>query len=165
MKKIMFLLSMIAIVSLFVLGCTSKTLETTPRASPMPVIDSPGVEETVVVEEEAPAEETETVSGKVIEITASGFSPKTVIINAGETITFINKDDAKHWPATNVHPTHTTYPGSSIQKCGSADESSIFDACAGLETGEEFSFTFDRKGNWPYHDHLSPSTNGVVTVK
>ncbi|HLC71049.1 MAG TPA: plastocyanin/azurin family copper-binding protein [Candidatus Nanoarchaeia archaeon] len=157
---------MIAIVSLFVLGCTSKAPQTAPQPiAPLPAEDAPAVEETVVEEEVAPAEETEMVSENVVEITSSGFSPKTVIINAGETITFINKDDVKHWPASNVHPTHTTYPGSSIQKCGSADESSIFDACAGLETGEEFSFTFDRKGNWPYHDHLSPSTNGVVTVK
>jgi len=157
---------MIAIVSLFVLGCTSKAPQTAPQPiAPLPAEDAPAVEETVVEEEVAPAEETEMVSENVVEITSSGFSPKTVIINAGETITFINKDDVKHWPASNVHPTHTTYPGSSIQKCGSADESNIFDACAGLDTGEEYSFTFDRKGNWPYHDHLHPSINGVITVK
>ena len=101
----------------------------------------------------------------IIEITSSGFSPSTLTVNEGETtVTFINKDSSPHWPASAVHPTHTVYPGSGIQKCGTAEESNIFDACGGLKQGESFSFIFNEKGSWGYHDHLQPSSRGTIVV-
>ncbi len=104
-------------------------------------------------------------SEKTVEITSSGFSPSTLTINAGDSVVFINKDSKKHWPATDVHPTHEVYPGSDIGKCGSSEESEIFDACRGLEKGEVFTFTFQEKGEWPYHDHLKPITAGTIIVR
>ena len=154
-------------VSLFVLGCTSKAPAVVPQPAAYPEV--PAVSEPVTqepaVEETAPAEETETASENVVEITSSGFTPKTFTIQAGEIVTFVNKDSSTPWPASNVHPTHTTYPGSNRNKCGTTDEATIFDACKGLAEGEEYSFTFTKVGIWPYHDHLNPSKGGVVVVK
>jgi plastocyanin len=103
--------------------------------------------------------------GPRIDITEDGFSPKTVTIKAGQKIIFKNTDTVKHWPASNEHPTHTTYPGSSISKCGTAEESNIFDSCRGLENGESYSFIFVNKGGWNYHDHLNPSMKGTIKIE
>ena len=169
MRKIKFLLSLMAILSLFVLGCTSKAPEAVSQpAAQLPAIDEPAGEEVVVEEKASPAEEIEEsaeVSNNIIEITSAGFSPKTLTIQSGETVAFVNKDSDGHWPASNMHPTHTTYPGSSIDKCGTADESSIFDACKALAEGEEYSFTFTRTGRWPFHDHRNPGKGGTVVVE
>ncbi|MEM4282123.1 MAG: cupredoxin domain-containing protein [Candidatus Woesearchaeota archaeon] len=95
----------------------------------------------------------------VIEITESGFSPRTLSIRAGETVVFVNKDINPHWPASAVHPTHTVYPESG------GCIGSKFDACRGLAQGETFSFKFDKIGRWKYHDHLNPSLTGEIVVE
>lgn len=100
-----------------------------------------------------------------ITITSSGFSPSTLTINKGDTVTFVNQGSSSSWPASNVHPTHTSYPGSSIQKCGTAEANNIFDACHGLRKGESYSFTFNDVGSWRYHDHLRPSSGGTIVVR
>lgn len=107
------------------------------------------------------------VATNKIEITASGFSPSAIKIKAGDTVTWTNKDSVPHWPATAAHPTHLVYPGSDIKKCGTSEQLMIFDACKGLSTGESFSFKFDQKGDWKYHDHLNVRAPffGSVTVE
>jgi len=106
----------------------------------------------------APTQPTPT-TGNTVEITSSGFSPNTLTINAGVTVIFVNKDSRSHWPASAVHPTHTVYPetGGCI--------GSKFDACKGLTQGETFSFTFNQKGTWKYHDHLNPGLTGTIIVQ
>ena len=104
-------------------------------------------------------------AAKIVEITSTGFSPKTLTIKAGEKVTFVNKGSGAHWPASAVHPTHAVYPGSGLIKCGTAEQANIFDACKGLATNEEFTFTFNSKGSWNYHDHQNPSLTGTVVVE
>jgi len=99
-----------------------------------------------------------------IEMTSSGFSPATLNIKQGDKVTFVNKDSSAHWPASAMHPTHTVYPGSDIKKCGTNEERNIFDACNDIPPGESWSFTFNEKGNWGYHDHLSASLFGKIIV-
>lgn len=101
----------------------------------------------------------------VIEMSNSGFSPSTLTIAKGETVTFVSVDSGLHWPASDIHPTHTIYPGSSIQKCGTAEQENIFDSCGGLKEGESWSFTFKDVGNWNFHDHLHPQFTGTIIVK
>ena len=64
-----------------------------------------------------------------------------------------------------MHPTHKVYPGSDIEKCGTAEESNIFDACRGLKEGESYEFTFNEKGSWRYHDHLNIKNTGSIIVE
>ncbi len=78
------------------------------------------------------------------------FSPSAVKIQKGGKVTWVNKSAREIWPASGPHPTHTDY--------------SVFDAKRGLKTGEEYALVFDRAGKWQYHDHLNPSTGGVVEV-
>lgn len=98
-------------------------------------------------------------AGNTVEIISSGFSPNTLTINVGDTVTFVNKDSTTHWPASNIHPTHTLYPESG------GCIGSKFDACNSLAQGETFSFTFNEKGSWNYHDHLQPGLTGTIIVK
>jgi plastocyanin len=107
------------------------------------------------------------VATNKVEITANGFSPSAIKVKIGDTVTWTNKDSAPHWPATAAHPTHTVYPGSGIEKCGTPAQSGIFDACKGLAQGESYSFKFDQKGDWKYHDHLKAVAPffGSVTVE
>ena len=126
-------------------------------SSNVPVPGNENVKETVV---EEGGEE-----GNTIKITSSGFSPSSLEIKAGEIVNFVNKDSRAHWPASAVHPTHTVYPGSDIRKCGTAEQARIFDACKGLAQDEEWSFTFNEKGSWTYHDHLNPGLRGMIVVK
>ena len=95
----------------------------------------------------------------IVEITSSGFSPSTLTINSGDTVTFTNKDTAEHWPASAVHPTHVAYPESG------GCIGSKFDACKNLAAGESWSFTFNQVGTWKYHDHLNPGTTGTIVVQ
>ena len=109
--------------------------------------------------EEQPAEEEAAPTEHIIEILPSGFSPADVIIKEGDNVKFVNKDSSSHWPASDIHPTHTVYPESG--GCiGSA-----FDACGGLAFDESYSFAFNQKGSWDYHDHLRPSLGGTITVE
>lgn len=87
---------------------------------------------------------------KIVEITAAGYSPNPLTIKQGEAVTWVNKDAEAHWPASAQHPTHAVYPetGGCI--------GSKFDACKRLAQGDSWSFTFNEKGEWNYHDHLNP---------
>lgn len=99
----------------------------------------------------------------IIEYTSSGYTPSTITINQGDSVTFTNTISRETWPASAIHPTHESYPGSGISKCGATTD--IFDACSGLENGESYTFTFNEIGTWSYHNHLRPSDNGKIIVE
>ena len=95
----------------------------------------------------------------VITYTDDGYSPSALEIKAGETVTFKNESQQSMWPASAMHPAHKEYP--TTGGClGSA-----FDACMGVQPGDDWSFKFDIAGNWKYHDHLSPKNFGAIIVK
>lgn len=102
----------------------------------------------------SPAEETV----NVVIYSDSGYSPKTITIKVGESITFKNQSSKSMWPASAMHPTHRVYPttGGCL--------GSTFDACRGVQSGDSWSFQFDIPGTWKYHDHLNPSSSNSGTV-
>jgi len=100
-----------------------------------------------------------------VTITSLGFSPNSLTIKVGETVTWTNQDTSPHWPASVIHPFHTNYPGSDINKCGTTEESTIFDACDSLSQGDSYSFTFNNAGSWEYHDHFQPGLKGTIVVQ
>jgi plastocyanin len=115
---------------------------------------------------EVPTTSTPTTTSEVIiKITTDGFEPKEVEISKGTKVTWVNEQSNPSWPASEVHPTHEVYPGSSIKKCGTPEQDKIFDACRGLNQGESWSFIFNEVGEWYYHDHLNPSLKGKIVVK
>ena len=86
----------------------------------------------------------------IVILTDDGFYPKEIVIELGESVTFITKQDKSFWPAANLHPSHTTYPD--------------FDSRGPVESTSSWSFTFENSGNWKYHNHLDPEKVGVVVV-
>ncbi|MEK6901374.1 MAG: hypothetical protein AABX37_03465 [Nanoarchaeota archaeon] len=100
-----------------------------------------------------------------ISVTAEGFEPSMTTIKRGETVTFTNRHTADTWPASDPYPLHNAYPGSHINKCGTPERDTLFDACARVKMGNSYSFTFYEKGTWKYHDHLHPGNTGTITVE
>ncbi len=114
-----------------------------------------------------PGFETENIEAVTwdVKITENGFEPKLLEINEGDIVQWTNEVGRQSWPASAVHPSHTLYPGSGIEKCETNQEEEIFDACRGLGFGGIYRFVFTEKGNWNYHDHLKSSVTGTIIVK
>lgn len=94
---------------------------------------------------------------KTVIIRDDGFYPTKILVSEGDTVTWVNEGEKTHWPASNFHPNHTLYP-----EDGGCLGSKL-DSCKGLAKGESFSFTFNKLGLWPMHDHLYPGL--VMTVE
>lgn len=100
-----------------------------------------------------------------VHYTASGFSPATVTIAEGGSVTFVADPGAgSMWVASGVHPTHAVYDGTSrTEHCAAGYTGPApFDECA---AGSTFTFTFDKVGSWQYHNHLDASNTGTVVVQ
>lgn len=89
-------------------------------------------------------------SENVVKITSSGFSPQSVTVKVGESVTWENTDSENHTVNSAPHPTHTAYP---LLNLGV------------IKPGEKKSLTFPDAGTYKYHDHLNPSLTGSVTVQ
>ena len=115
----------------------------------------------------------------VIEITDTGFKPSSLKIKAGEVATFISKATAPVWPAGDTHPTHDTYPSETYALPGDQAKSfgskacveygirkgDVFDPCKLLLPEETFSFRFNEKGTWGFHNHVKPEHTGKIIVE
>ncbi len=73
------------------------------------------------------------------------FGPAAMTVAAGTKVTWTNRDDEPH---TVV----------------SADDPRVFKSGA-LDTGDSFSFTFDRPGTYRYFCSIHPHMTGTVVVK
>jgi plastocyanin len=86
-----------------------------------------------------------------IAYSSNGFSPKSITVKVGTTVTWINNDTDPLWVASNPHPIHTDLSG--------------FDALKGYAPGTSYTYTFTKVGKWGYHNHMSPSNTGEVIVE
>jgi len=80
---------------------------------------------------------------KTINIFGSTFSPKTTTITQGDTVTWVNRDNANHQIL--------------------ADKAQFVSAI--LKPKQTFTFTFNAAGTYPYKDELRPALKGTITVK
>jgi hypothetical protein len=75
----------------------------------------------------------------IIHFSLEGYSPDVLEVPVGTTVVFENISDQDFWPASDDHPSHTVYDGTSLDEhC----KDGIFD----------------------FHDHLWPHLDGVITV-
>lgn len=100
---------------------------------------------------------------RTIYFTGSGFQPADLTIEQGDTVTWISNSSSM-WVASDEHPTHTEYEGSNVNEhCENGDQTTAaFDQCS---TGERFSFTFEKTGEWDYHNHQPFVRGGTITVR
>ena len=115
----------------------------------------------------------------MVQVTDKGFVPNTIKIKAGEVVTFISKATAPVWPAGDLHPTHDTYPSEAYAIIGDQAKSfgskacveygirkgDVFDPCKLLLPEETFTFKFDKKGTWNFHNHVRPEHTGKIKVE
>ena len=80
---------------------------------------------------------------KTVNIFGSTFSPKTTTITQGDTVTWVNRDNANHQIL--------------------ADRAQFVSAI--LRPKQTFSFTFNAAGTYTYKDELHPALKGTITVK
>ncbi len=89
-----------------------------------------------------------------VSVSSSGFSPASVTIGVGGTVTWTNSGSSAVYVAPDFHPSHLRYRG-------------IWDddGTGNIGPGERYSFTFAQAGTYSYHDHLNPSRVGTVIVQ
>jgi len=92
----------------------------------------------------------------------TSYSPRSVTIAKGGTVTWTNSSSQSMWIAADLHPSHTEYSGTSRSAHCPDTSGTAFDQCSG---GQSFTFKFDRTGTWDYHDHLNASSGGSVVVQ
>ena len=80
---------------------------------------------------------------KTVNIFGSAFSPKSVTITEGDTITWVNKDNTNHQLL--------------------ADKGQFVSAI--LRPKQSFSFSFNAAGTYTYKDELHPTVRGTIVVK
>lgn len=86
-----------------------------------------------------------------ISFNGTAYSPAQVTIKNGDIVVFKNDSDKDFWPASAMHPDHLIYPE--------------FDADKGIAPGGKYEFKFTKTGAWGFHDHLTPTAFGRITVE
>jgi plastocyanin len=86
-----------------------------------------------------------------ITMTTDGFSPASLSIQKGTTVTWTNTGNTPRRIAADPHPEHT-----SLQGLDSKDP---------IGPEATYSYTFDTPGAYQYHDHFSPTTSGTIVVE
>lgn len=135
---------------------------TRPVAPVSPTINTPSpvVVPAATATKEAQGSTTAPMTATV-NYTANGFTPDPVTIKQGGTVTFVSKDGSPMWVASNAHPTHMQYDGTSKKEHCPDVKGTAFDQCS---SGASYSFTFLKVGSWNYHNHVNADDGGTITV-
>lgn len=89
-------------------------------------------------------------SQNTITYTDSGFTPATLSVKVGDTVTVVNRSSRPLQFSSDVHPTHTNNPELNQRTAG---------------PGDNVSFTINKPGTHGYHDHLDASRTGTLIVE
>lgn len=106
--------------------------------------------------------EMEVKSGATVTYSSKGFSPSSVTIKKGETVTFVDEGTGKMWVASAMHPDHKAYDGTTLSVHCPNTDGTAFDQCA---TSGSYTFAFDKAGTWKYHNHVSSTHFGTIIVE
>ena len=101
----------------------------------------------------------------VITYTNAGYSPNTLTIKLGDTVTWANDSSQNMWTASAMHPSHIVYSGTSLSEHCPDTVGISFDACKGIAPGNIWSFVFNKKGEWGFHNHLKSDHFGKIIVE
>ncbi len=93
---------------------------------------------------------TSTNQQNTVTLTQDGFSPATLTVKAGETVTWVNKSGTDATVHSGPHPIHTSYPPLNL---------------GSFSNGGTLSLRFDKPGTYSYHNHLNSSQNGTIIVQ
>src|SRR3989344_739145 len=85
-----------------------------------------------------------------VNLTSSGFDPKTVTVKAGTRVIWFNKSGDTATVNSDIHPTHQLYAPLNLGE---------------FPDGSSVQLVFDKPSTYGYHDHLNPSRTGTVIVE
>lgn len=91
-----------------------------------------------------------TTGSATVNYSDSGYTPNTITVKKGTTVTWTNQSSGGMWTASAVHPTHQLLPG--------------FDALKNFAKGGSYDYVFAKVGTWKYHNHVKVSDTGTVVV-
>lgn len=89
-------------------------------------------------------------SQNTVTLTTNGFSPTSLTIKVGQTVTWVNKSGEAATVNSDPHPVHTAYTPLNL---------------GNFPDGGTLSLTFDKPGTYGYHNHLNPSERGTIVVE
>lgn len=99
---------------------------------------------------ESPADQTVPQSGNVITYSNNGFSPASLTVKAGSTVTIKNDSSRLLQFDSDPHPEHTDNPELNIGT---------------ISPGQSKSITVTKTGSHGYHNHLNDSDTGTLVVE
>lgn len=85
-----------------------------------------------------------------VTLTQDGFSPATLTVKIGETVTWVNKSGTDATVNSDPHPIHTAYSPLNLNS---------------FSNGGTLSLKFDKPGTYGYHNHLNASQKGTIVVQ
>jgi plastocyanin len=103
-------------------------------------------------------------AAKTVTVTYTGnsFSPASITIKKGDSVKFVDATGAGIWVASNPHPIHNGYSGTTVDQHCPDTTGTAFDQCS---PGTSYTFTFQKVGSWGYHNHLNHGAMGTVVVQ
>lgn len=90
------------------------------------------------------------VAGTAVTLDKTGFSPETLTVKAGDTVTWTNKSGQDATVNSDPHPIHTSYSPLNLNN---------------FSDGGTLTLKFDKAGTYTYHNHLNPSQRGTIIVQ
>ena len=149
-KGIITILVIAIIIVLIVLAARNNNKDAAVEIIPQPTEnETPSLPNNPPIQTESENTTLNTPTTHTVSYASTGFSPSSITIKAGDTVTFTNGTSSKMWVASDPH--HTDF--------------SDFDAGKGYEAGTSYSYTFMEAGTFTYHDHLHSSMRGTVVVE
>lgn len=108
-------------------------------------------EQTNTVNPQQPtAQPTQVPNEATVTLTESGFLPPTLTVKAGTKVVWVNQRKDTATVDSAGHPTHLSYPPLNL---------------GAFKAGEQLFLVFNEKGEYKYHNHLSPNQLGTVVVE
>lgn len=99
----------------------------------------------------------------VVEFTDQGFDPFVLEIDRGDTVRFVDNASITMWVASDPFPTNIGYSNTTKNEhCADNSTVEAFDQCS---TGEVFEFTFEKSGEWGYHNQKPFASGGRIVVE
>lgn len=98
----------------------------------------------------APNPSSSMTDGLKITLSDAGYTPATLTIKVGDTVTWTNDGSKPATVSSDPHPSHSIYPPLNLGT---------------FKPGGTHSLKFDTAGTYGYHNHLNSSQTGTIIVK
>lgn len=100
-----------------------------------------------------------TTPERIVSYIDAGFDPKTLTVNAGETVRFENNGayDLQVFTDAITRGATTTMP----EGC----DENVLAGCEPVSPGDSWSYTFSSPGTLGYHNNIDPTRTGTVRVR